>query len=101
MSKVTMQDIAALSGTSRVTVWKVLNKQGGVSEIVTNRVLAAATQLGYGTGKITLSVPPFEDEKTVSLIVSRPDSSMFWSNIMMQGAKPLPVTSYIFAKNTF
>ena len=79
MSKVTMQDIADELGISRVTVWKVFNNHSGVSEAIRESVLQKAKELGYSKFmQEPASIPndPQED-KTVSLIVSRPDSSTF------------------------
>ena len=41
MEKVTMQDIADMLNISRVTVWKVLNNQPGVSKLRDKVLLAA------------------------------------------------------------
>ena len=91
MSKVTMQDIADELGISRVTVWKVFNNHSGVSEAVRESVLQKAKELGYSKFmQEPASIPndPQED-KTVSLIVSRPDSSTFWTNIIHRLAQEL------------
>ena len=79
MRKVTMQDIADSLGVSRVTVWKVFNNQNGVSSSLREAVLTKAQELGYTKNRIVSPVD--QKEKTVSLIVSRPDSSTFWTNI--------------------
>ena len=81
MSKVTMQDIADALGTSRVTVWKTFNHRPGVSDEMKEKIIAKAHELGYD--KLP-SEPHFTEvpkAKTVSLVVSRPDSSIFWTNI--------------------
>ena len=91
MSKVTMQDIADELGISRVTVWKVFNNHSGVSETVRENVLQKAKELGYSKfiqESDTVPDDPQED-KTVSLIVSRPDSSTFWTNIIHRLAQEL------------
>lgn len=84
MNKITMQDIADALGISRVTVWKVFKNQSGVSASLRESVLQKAKELGYS--KISLPDSPApaaeESEKTVSLIISRPDSSTFWTNII-------------------
>ena len=87
MSKVTMQDIADALGISRVTVWKVFNNHSGVSTTLRENILNKAKELGYA--KSSLSTASTEEEKTVSLIVSRPDSSTFWTNIIHRIAQEL------------
>ncbi len=87
MGKVTMQDIADSLGISRVTVWKVFNNQTGVSASLRENVLEKAKEMGYlKTGMETVLS---EEEKTVSLIVSRPDSATFWTNIIHRMAQEL------------
>lgn len=81
-----MQDIADALGISRVTVWKVFNNHSGVSATLRENILNKAKELGY---KSSLSTASTEEEKTVSLIVSRPDSSTFWTNIIHRIAQEL------------
>lgn len=82
MAKVTMQDIADELGISRISVWKVFNNVEGVSESLRSRVLDKASDLGYG------KIAQVQNERLVSggisiaLLVSRPDSSSFWSSII-------------------
>lgn len=87
MNKVTMQDIADELGVSRVTVWKVFNNYSNVSSALRERVLNKAKELGYTKGIVELEqmVP----EKNISLIVSRPNSSSFWTNIIHRMAQEL------------
>lgn len=87
MNKVTMQDIADALGISRVTVWKVFNDHTGVSAQLRESVLEKAKELGYTKGFVDYS--RVENEKNVSLIVSRPDSSTFWTNIIHRMAQEL------------
>lgn len=87
MGKITMQDIADALGISRVTVWKVFNNHAGVSDVLRENVLEKARELGYI--KSGIEAAQGEEEKTVSLIVSRPDSSMFWTNIIHRMAQEL------------
>lgn len=87
MKKITMQDIADALGISRVTVWKVFNNHGGVSPTLRKNILQKANELGYA--KTTPDSVPAEQKKTVSLIVSRPDSSTFWTNIIHRMAQEL------------
>lgn len=87
MNKITMQDIADALGISRVTVWKVFNNYGNVSVSVREKVLQKAKELGYtkGLGEIEEGAL----EKSVSLIVSRPNSSTFWTTIIHRAAQEL------------
>ena len=87
MGKVTMQNIADAVGVSRVTVWKVFNNHDGVSSAVRESVLDKARELGYL--KTNAELLTREPAKTVSLIVSRPDSSTFWTNIIHRMAQEL------------
>lgn len=82
-----MQDIADALGISRVTVWKVFNNHTGVSPALRDRILDKAKELGYS--KSSVELVSHDDEKTVSLIVSRPDSSTFWTNIIHRMAQEL------------
>lgn len=87
MNKVTMQDIADALGISRVTVWKVFNNYANVSTTVRTNVLAKARELGYSKGLSEIEQPDME--KNVSLIVSRPNSSTFWTDIIHRMAQEL------------
>lgn len=87
MNKVTMQDIADALGISRVTVWKVFNNYANVSASLRTEVLAKARELGYSKGLSEME--EVESEKNVSLIVSRPNSSTFWTNIIHRMAQEL------------
>lgn len=87
MSKVTMQDIADALGVSRVTVWKVFHNHAGVSETLRENVMSKAKEMGYI--KNGFEADGAEEEKTISLIVSRPDSSTFWTNIIHRMAQEL------------
>lgn len=82
-----MQDVADALGVSRVTVWKVFNNHTGVSQALRESVLDKAKELGYL--KNNFESVSHSEEKTVSLIVSRPDSSTFWTNIIHRMAQEL------------
>lgn len=82
-----MQDIADALGISRVTVWKAFNNHAGVSPVLRQSILDKAKELGYARAGAEPSY--YEKEKTVSLIVSRPDSSTFWTNIIHRMAQEL------------
>lgn len=88
--KTTMQDIADSLGVSRITVWKALNDQTGVSEAVKAQVLELASRLGYARRPLQKTAAlSSADEKNVSVIVSRPESSVFWTSIIHRIAKEL------------
>ncbi|NLD02134.1 MAG: LacI family transcriptional regulator [Clostridiales bacterium] len=86
MSKVTMQMIADAAGVSRITVWKVFNNRPGVSNAVIGRVNSLAESMGYETPN---RLPPSTAGWTFSVVVSRPDSAMFWMQIIHNAAKEL------------
>ena len=46
-NRVTIQDIAQQAGVSKMTVSKVLNNQGSISDATRDRVLKLARELGY------------------------------------------------------
>lgn len=98
MRKITMQDVADALNISRVTVWKVLNNQPGVSDVLSNQILSKAREMGYfkqgqPTGSVNVSnsdaEAPQDSRMTISVVVSRPESSVFWMNIIHQIAKEL------------
>lgn len=90
MSKITMQDVADALGVSRVSVWKVFNDQPGVSDSLKNSIIEMATKLGYnGIVQGNPSTESNSKYKNVSLVVSRPDSSVFWTDIIHSIAKEL------------
>ena len=87
MGKVTMQSIADALGISRVTVWKVFNNQKGVSDSLRNQVISKAQELGYSISpEVSLQK---NDIKNIALVVSRPDSSTFWTSIIHSIAREL------------
>lgn len=88
MGKVTMQDIADSLDISRVTVWKVFNNQKGVSQSLKDQVISKAREMGY----IIENYPSNNSSlanKNIALVVSRPDSSTFWTSIIHSIAKEL------------
>lgn len=84
MKKPTMQDIADALSTSRVTVWKALNGRPGVSDALREEIRNKAQQMGYFAAE---AEPP--RRQTVAAVVSRPESSAFWIEIIHQLAKEL------------
>ena len=92
MSKVTMQDVADALGVSRVSVWKVFNDQPGVSNTLKNSIIDMASKLGYnGLSPATISNKTDNKFKNVALVVSRPDSAVFWTDIIHSIAKELSI----------
>ena len=95
MRKPTMQEIADSLALSRVTVWKVFNNYPGVSENSRIQILEKARELGYikqGLPIIPNPIPNPSSEvemTTISVVVSRPESALFWMNIIHQIAKVL------------
>lgn len=93
MPKITMQDIADALDTSRISVWKVFHNQSGVSEELVRRVHMKAAELGYSRFTKATSTPGAKGaSRTVSVIVSRPESSIFWMQIIHQMAKELALS---------
>ena len=87
MNKVTMQDIADALGISRVTVWKVFNNYASVSANLRESILEKAREMGYSKG--TMELDQMETGKNVSVIVVRPNSSIFWTHIIHRMAQEL------------
>lgn len=88
MAKITMQDIAEELGLSRVTVSKAFNNQAGVSETVRELVISKAKEMGYAklpNGDSAVSAV----QHTVAAVISRPESSIFWTNIIHHMAQEL------------
>jgi LacI family transcriptional regulator len=106
MGKVTMQDIADALEVSRVSVWKVFNEYPGVSDTLRKQVLSKAQEMGYPKlgqtpAAASSEISEAETPITVSVVVSRPDSSIFWMNIIHYMAKELSVSNinlmYVYA----
>lgn len=89
MEKVTMKDIADALNISRVTVSKAFNNQAGVSDSLRDLIFEKARELGYAKLPYQVLEQPPEEQRTVSLIVSRPDSALFWTNIIHRMAQEL------------
>jgi len=92
MQKITMQDIADALNISRVTVSKAFNNQSGVSDTLRELIFQKARELGYAKVPYQAleQVQPHEyPSHTVSLIVSRPDSAVFWTSIIHRMAQEL------------
>lgn len=95
MRKITMQDLADALKVSRVTVWKVFNDYPGVSEPLRNEIITKALEMGYLKSEQPISteehvnIKEKDDPITVSVVVSRPDTSTFWISIIHCIAKQL------------
>lgn len=90
MKKATIQDIANALNISRVTVWKVFSQRGGVSEHLQREIIAKAEELHYHVPpELKAQFKSTEDDSqyTISLVVSRPKTSLFWMNIIHELAK--------------
>ena len=89
MEKITMKDIADALNISRVTVSKAFNNQAGVTDSLRELIFAKAKELGYAKLPYQIIEQPQEEQRTISLIVSRPDSALFWTNIIHRMAQEL------------
>lgn len=86
-----MQDIADSLSTSRITVWKALNNRPGVSDALRKKIQERAEEIGYfrpaGSSASPSGAAP--RSRTVAVAVCRPESSLFWMQIIHQIAKDL------------
>ena len=89
MKKVTLQEIASSLGISRTTVWKVFSGHEGVSDSLKNRIIAKAQELGYEFPENFQFAPLPSEQPPVNIAVAvcRPETSLFWMNIIHQIAK--------------
>jgi len=93
-NKVTMQQIADSVGVSKFVVSKTLSGKGGVSESTRERVIAAATQLGYFAQKNTypyvtkpnqISVPSKNRQSVLLLMPNirfQTKESHYWGRVL-------------------
>lgn len=72
-NRLTINDIARLSGVGKSTVSRVLNHEGNVSPRTRERVLAVIEQHNFSPSKAARAMRGFSD-KIVAIIVSRLDS---------------------------
>ena len=91
MSKPTMQDIADALSTSRISVWKALNNRPGVSDALRRQIQAKAEEMGYFQTARPSAEPVSRPShgRSVAVVVCRPESSLFWMQIIHQIAKDL------------
>jgi len=92
MSKPTMQDIANALSVSRISVWKALNNRPGISEKLREKTINEAVRIGYisepanSSGGTRFSAA---SARNIAVVVSRPESSHFWMQIIHEIAKEL------------
>jgi len=90
MDKPIMQDIADALSISRISVWKALNDRPGVSEELREKVFETAKEIGYikGFDNSTMmgknAINGKNAARTIAAVVSRPESSLFWMQIIHQ-----------------
>ena len=109
MEKVTMKDIADALNISRVTVSKAFNNQAGVSDALRETIFDKARELGYTKlpyqAQTGSQAPAAQEERTVALVVSRPESSFFWTGIIHRMAQELSEYNinlmYVYVPSTF
>lgn len=90
MSKPTMQDIADALSTSRISVWKALNNRPGVSDALRRQIQAKAEEMGYfQASRPAQPAARPSHGRNVAVVVCRPESSLFWMQIIHQIAKDL------------
>ncbi len=70
-NRLTIKDIARLSGVGKSTVSRVLNNESGVSERTRERVEAVMQQHGFSPSR---SAMRGQSDKVVAIIVTRLDS---------------------------
>lgn len=93
MKKITMQDVADALGISRVTVWKVFSNREGVSDDLKLKIVQKAMEMNYQVPE-ELKLPEVikdqnKEQITISVTVSRPETSMFWMTIIHEAAKEM------------
>ncbi|MCR5153539.1 MAG: LacI family DNA-binding transcriptional regulator [Lachnospiraceae bacterium] len=93
MRKTTMQNVADALDISRVTVWKVLSGREGVSEDLQTKIITKACEMGYNVPdhlRSRVNLPDYKEsarQYTISVTVSRPETSVFWMTIIHEIAK--------------
>lgn len=105
MKKITEKDIADSLGISRVSVWKVFNGKSGTSAEMRQKVMDKARELGYPIPNNHLKEQEqntnthaernsIQHMKTIAVAVSRPETSVFWMNILHEIAKNASKQNY-------
>ena len=97
MKKATLQEIASSLGVSRTTVWKVFSGQEGVSGNLREKILAKARELDYKfPEELDRNAVPEKKDVNIAVAVCRPETSIFWMNIIHQIAKEFSFTMSIW-----
>lgn len=84
-NRLTIKDIARLSGVGKSTVSRVLNNESGVSQRTRERVEAVVNQHGFSPSRSARAMRG-QSDKVVAIIVSRLDS--FSENLAVQTMLP-------------
>src|SRR5215467_8525131 len=84
---VTTQDVAQAASVSRVTVSRVLNNHGNVTERVRQRVLQAAADVGYLSRPPRPALLPADASATARTAGALRDIGFFFASIL--GDEPL------------
>lgn len=77
----TMKEIALLSGVSRGTVDRVINKRGGVDQRTVAKVLRAAEQLNYSPNKVARTLSSRKRNYLFSFILFHPDRARYFAAV--------------------
>lgn len=109
MEKITMKDIADALKISRVTVSKAFNNQAGVSDALRETIFNKAREMGYTKlpyqAQTAGPAPAAQKGRTVALVVSRPESSFFWTGIIHRMAQELSEYNinllYVYVPSSF
>jgi LacI family transcriptional regulator len=78
MKKVTIKDIAKVSGVSRGTVDRVINSRGNVAPDVEKKILKIASDLGYEKNLIASALATNKDY-IIAIVMPEPHSDPFWA----------------------
>ncbi len=87
-----MQDVADELEISRVTVWKVFSNKEGVSDNLRLKIIQKAIEMNYAVPeelKLLETAKEYREQITVSVTVSRPETSLFWMTIIHEAAKEM------------
>ncbi len=78
MKKVTIKDIARISGVSRGTVDRVINERGSVTDDVQKKILKIAKDLGYEKNLLASTLASNKEYK-IGIVCPNPLSDPFWA----------------------
>ncbi|MGB4960407.1 MAG: LacI family DNA-binding transcriptional regulator [Saprospiraceae bacterium] len=78
MKKVTIKDIARISGVSRGTVDRVINGRGNVAKDVERKILKIANDLGYEKNLMASTLASNKTYK-IAIVMPDPTSDVFWA----------------------